>query len=163
MFLGGNQEVNSNCIYKNLILNDRKELNVLLKESYDSFCNCMSSNVTFRGKKVWYKTEMDLHNNRELGFEHLVSMKKSGLRIYEKNRTLYVPLIKEILSRCSNNHCGNISIYRDGKDICVWCRDNRYLIVLNERKNGYLLNTAYPVIYSNKLYEVEKKANENGL
>ena len=106
---------------------------------------------------------MDLHNNRELGFEHIVSMKQKGLRIYEPNRTLYVPLIKIILSECSKNKCNSISIYRDYKDVCVWCREHKYLIVLTPRKDGYLLNTAYPVIYSNKIREIEKKANENGL
>ena len=155
--------MNNNCKYKDLILTDKKGQNDLLEESYKSFCDCMNSNITFRGKSVWYKREMDLHNNKELGFEHIVSMKNNGYRIYEKNRMLYVPLIKRILSNCSNVRCNNIVIYRDGKDICIWCRENKYLIVLNERKNGYLLNTAYPVIYENKIKEIERKANENGL
>lgn len=38
-----------------------------------------------------------------------------------------------------------------------------YLIVITERKNGYLLQTAYPIIYNHKRKEVEKKANENGI
>lgn len=155
--------MNNKCSHDNLIINGQQELNKLLEESYKAFCDCKDSNLYFLGKKVLYKTEIDLHNNKELGFEHIVSMKIKGLRVYEPNRTLYVPLIKVILSECSNNKCNQISIYKDHKDICVWCKKHKYLIVLTPRKDGYLLNTAYPVIYSNKIKEIEKKANENGL
>ena len=36
------------------------------------------------------------------------------------------------------------------------------MIVLIPRKDGYLLNTAYPVIFPNKIREIEKKANDRG-
>lgn len=164
MFLDGNQEVNNECEYRSTILDSSKDTNTLIKESYAAFCNCMTSDLQFNGQKVLYKTEKDLHTMKELGFQHIVSIKNNlGIRIYEPNRMLYVPLIKEILSNCIKNSCNHISIYKDYKDICVWCRKNKYLIVLTPRKDGYLLNTAYPVIYTNKINEIEKKANENGL
>lgn len=155
----------NNCKYSNILLDLNKDTNTLIEESYSSFCNCMNAELEFRGQKVLYKTEKDLQVMKELGFQHIVSMTgKFGMRLYEPNRMIYVPLIKQILSDCSlNKNCSHISIYRDNKDVCIWCRKNKYLIVLSPRNKGYLLNTAYPVIYSNKIKEIEKKANENGL
>ena len=72
-------------------------------------------------------------------------------------------MIKIIFCDCLTNKSEDITIYRDRKDICIWCKKLNYLIVLTERENGYLLQTAYPIIYKNKLREVEKKANENGI
>ncbi len=45
----------------------------------------------------------------------------------------------------------------------LFCKELNYLIVLADRKDKYLLQTAYPVIYENKRKEVERKANENGI
>ena len=164
MFSDGNQEMNNNCKYSNCILDSTKETNELIEESYKAFTECTTNHLSFMGSKIIYKTEKDLHTNKELGFEHIVSMKKKyGIRIYEKNRMVYVPLIKKILSDCSNKTCKHIVIYKDNSDICIWCRKNKFLIVLSPRENGYLLNTAYPVIYKRKIYTIEKKANENGL
>lgn len=164
MFSDGNQEVNNECKYSCTIIDSSKDTNTLIKDSYEAFCECMNADLQFMGQRILYKTEKDLHTMKELGFQHIISMKNNlGIRIYEPNRMIYVPLIKEILSDCSKKTCNHISIYRDNKDICIWCRKNKFLIVLTPRKDGYLLNTAYPVIYTNKINEIEKKANENGL
>ena len=37
------------------------------------------------------------------------------------------------------------------------------LKINTNRKNGYLLKTAYPIIYKHKREAIEKKANENGI
>ena len=35
---------------------------------------------------------------KELGYEHIISMKNNmGLRIYEKNRIIYMPILEKIL------------------------------------------------------------------
>lgn len=166
MFLDGNQRIMTNsCKYKNLELDINKNINDLIDESYQIFNETLlNSEIYFKGKKVLFKTEKDLHTMKELGYEHIISMENSlGLRIYEKNRIIYVPLIEKILKDCCNKNCDNIKIYKDRKDICIWCKRLDYLIVLAERKNGYLLQTAYPIIYTNKRKSVEKKAYENGI
>lgn len=154
-----------NCKYENLKLDSNKDTNVLIDESYQAYSNTLLKNeINFKGKKLLLKTEKDLHTMKELGYEHIVSMKNDlGLRIYEKNRMIYVPLIEKIFNHCCDKQCDSIRIYKDKKDICIWCKKMDYLIVITERKNGYLLQTAYPIIYNHKRKEVEKKANENGI
>ena len=156
--------MNNSCKYEKLKLDYDKDTKTLIDESYDIFCEILGKDdLTFRNKKVFFKTEMDLHNNKELGYEHIVSMKNMGMRLYEKNRMIYLPIIEKIFKNCCNNQCNNIKIYKDKKDICIWCKKLDYLIVITERKNGYLLQTAYPIVYDHKRKEVEKKANENGI
>lgn len=156
--------MSSNCQYEKNKLNCDKDIRTLIEESYTVFCKMLKDNkLTFKNKSVFFKTEMDLHNNRELGYEHIVSMKNQKMRLYEKNRMIYLPVIEPILTKCCNSKCDDIKVYRDKKDICIWCKKLDYLIVLTERKNGYLLQTAYPIIYNHKRKEVERKANENGI
>ena len=166
MFLDGSQKpMTNNCKYENLKLNINKDMHDLIDESYRVFSNTLLKNeIIFKGKKILLKTEKDLHTMKELGYEHIVSMKNDlGLRIYEKNRMVYIPLIEKIFNKCCDKQCSNIKIYKDKKDICIWCKKLNYLIVITERENGYLLQTAYPIIYNHKRQEVEKKANENGI
>ena len=86
-------------------------------------------------KKLLLKTEKDLHTMKELGYEHIVSMKnKLGLRIYEKNRMIYVPLIEKIINNCCDKQCDSIRIYKDRKDICIWCKKMDYLNRNNRKK-----------------------------
>ena len=58
-----------------------------------------------------------------------------------------------------------------GKEYCLWCKKEKYLIILELRtdkktnKPFYYLKTAYPIIYCDKLKQMqkkEKKQNENG-
>ena len=155
----------NNCKFEKDLLDSSKAIDKLISESYEVFCECMNDNsLSFMGKKILYKTEKDLHSMKELGYLHIASMENQiKIRTYDKNRMIYMPLIKRILEDCSKKTCPNIAIYKDNKDICIWCRKNKFLIVLCPRENGYLLNTAYPVIYERKIYTIEKKANENGL
>ncbi len=166
MFLDGNQRIMTNrCKFEDLKLDLNKDLNVLINESYQAYSNTLLNNeITFKNKKLILKTEKDLHTMKELGFEHIVSMKNNlGLRIYDKNRMIYMPIIEKIFNNCCYEQCSSIKIYKDKKDICIWCKRLAYLIILSERKNGYLLQTAYPIIYNHKRKEVERKANENGI
>ena len=101
MFLDGSQKVmTDNCKYENLKLDSNKDTNVLIDESYQAYSNTLLKNeINFKGKKLLLKTEKDLHTMKELGYEHIVSMKNDlGLRIYEKNRMIYVPLIEKIFN-----------------------------------------------------------------
>lgn len=155
----------NNCKFESLKLDLNKDTKTLLDESYKSYINSLSKKeLYFKGEKLLLKTEKDLHTMKELGFEHIISKKNSmGLRIYEKNRMIYVPIIEKIFNNCCENQCNYIKIYRDYKDICIWCQNLDYLIVLTKRNEGYLLQTAYPIIYDHKRKEVQKKANENGI
>ena len=155
----------NSCKYEDLLLDSNDDMNELIAKSYASFCDCMNSEeLSFMNQKILYKKEKDLQYMKEFGYLHIASMENEmKIRIFDKSRMMYIPLIKNILADCSKKSCSNIAVYRDNKDICIWCRKNKYLIVLSPREKGYLLNTAYPVIYDRKIYTIEKKANENGL
>lgn len=155
----------NNCKYENELLDINDDINILINNAYDYYKNfSLKNDIYFNNKKVFFKTELDVHTMKELGFEHIISMKNNiGLRTYEKNRMIYIPLIKIIFHNCLSDKCNSITIYKDKGDICIWCKKLNYLIVLSERKKGYLLQTAYPIIYKNKLHDVERKANENGI
>lgn len=157
--------MNNNCEFKNLKLDGTKAINTLIDESYDIFRKMLTNDeLYFKGKKVIFKTELDLQHNKELGYLHIVSMKNEmKMRLYDKNRMLYVSFIEKILKNCCDGKCNNIKIYRDKKDICIYCKELDYLIVLADRKDKYLLQTAYPLIYDHKRKQVEKKVNENGI
>ena len=87
-----------------LKLDYNKDTKSLIDESYAIFCEILNKNeLMFKNKKVFFKTEMDLHNNRELGYEHIVSMKNMNMRLYEKNIMIYLPIIEKILKHCCND------------------------------------------------------------
>lgn len=155
----------SNCNSEQNKLDISKDINTLIDESYNYYKELSTKeNIYFNNKIILFKRELDVHTMKELGFEHIISMKDNiGLRIYEKNRMIYLPIIEPILRDCLSNKCEDLVTYKDKKDICIWCKRLNYLIVLAEREKGYLLQTAYPIIYKNKLREVERKANENGI
>lgn len=154
---------NCNLVSEKLDIN--QDTNSLIEESYSFFKTMLNANnLYFNNKKLLLKNEKDLHTMKELGFEHIVSIKNHlGLRIYEKNRMIYLPLIEKIFKNCCVNKCEDIKIYKDRGDICIWCKKLDYLIVVTPRKDFFLLQTAYPIIYEKKRKEVEKKANENGI
>lgn len=153
-----------NCAHKNCKLDEKKNLKDLSDEAYKIFKEFLTDDtLVFRGKKILFKTEKDFFTFRELGFEHIVSMedKKTRIRIYDKNRLIYLPFIKKIINNCCNGSCTDIKIFKDKADICIWCKSSDFVIILNKRENGFLLLTAYPVIYNHKRSSLEKKANEN--
>lgn len=119
-------------------LDINKDTNTLINESYDYYKILSSEkNIYFNNKTILFKNEIDVHTMKELGFEHIISMKNNiGLRTYEKNRMIYLPIIKIIFRDCLLNKCKDLAIYRDKKDICIWCKKLNYLIVLTEREKG---------------------------
>ena len=155
-----------NCNILNKKLDESGNLNELIAEAYVIFEKYIKDdNFTFRNKKMFFKTEIDSLTFRKQGFEHIITkdFQKSRIRLYEKNRVAHLPLIEDIIKQCCCGNCTAIKIFKDKKDICVWCKKIDFLIVLSERQNGYVLLTAYPVIYEHKRKALEKKANENGL
>lgn len=150
-------------IYEKSKLNESLDLKNLITIGYEIYNKIKNLKIKIRGKNLFFKTELDVHTMKELGYEHIISMKNNmGLRIYEKNRIIYMPILEKILFSCINK-CSSIKFFYDNKDICIWCPTQDYLIVLANRKNGYLLKTAYPIIYKHKREAIEKKANENGI
>lgn len=168
MFLDGNlKEIMKNqCDVLKNKLDETKALNEVIDEAYVIFKKYIKDDTfVFKNKKVFFKTEIDKSSFREQGFEHIITkdFSKTAFRLYDKNRVVHLPIIEDLIKRCCLNNCCDIKIFKDKKDICIWCKNIDFLIILSERQNGYVLLTAYPVIYEHKRQSLEKKANENGL
>ena len=152
------------------------ELNDVSKDSIDKAYNVYlkeignNDTLTFKGLPIKVTKTLD-YNLRQQTFEHIISRDMKA-RLYDPNRLNKIPWIKHILSYCNNENCSNYAFINDrGKEYCLWCKKENYLIILelrNDKKTNkpfYYLKTAYPIIYSDKLKQMqkkEKKQNENG-
>lgn len=152
------------------------DLNDVSKDSIDKAYNVYlkeignNDRLTFKGLPVKVTKTLD-YNLRQQTFEHIISRDMKA-RLYDPNRLNKIPWIKHIISYCNNENCSNYSFINDrGKEYCLWCKKENYLIILELRKDKktnkpfYYLKTAYPIIYCDKLKQMqkkEKKQNENG-
>lgn len=157
-------------------LPSKLDLNDVSKDSIDKAYNVYlkeignNDTLTFKGLPVKVTKTLD-YNLRQQTFEHIISRDMKA-RLYDPNRLNKIPWIKHIISYCNNENCGNYSFINDrGKEYCLWCKKENYLIILELRtdkktnKPFYYLKTAYPIIYGDKLKQMqkkEKKQNENG-
>lgn len=128
-----------------------------------------NTSLTFRSLPVKVSKQLD-YNLKEQTFEHIVSRNMEA-RLYDSNRLNKIPWISHILLRCNTN-CPNYVVINDRKkDYIIWCKNENFVIVLeqrmdkNTRRDYFYLKTAYPVIYPDKLKQLQKKEkmqNENG-
>ena len=122
----------------------------------------------FKGLPVKVTRTLD-YNLRQQTFEHIISRDMKA-RLYDLNRMDKIPWIKHMLCCCEKSNCKNYSFINDrGKEYCIWCKKENYLIILELRidpktkRPFYYLKTAYPIIYKDKLKQMYKKEqNENG-
>lgn len=131
---------------------------IFLKELYDY-------KVHFRGKLVALKT-FPLYNDREDSYFHLTCKnfdKKSQERLPDLRRSERLcwlrPSIETDHTQLCNQSCFLVyeRPYKSNTRICLLNPVDRYFIVLEERKNYYLLVTAFYIDYDNVL---EKKLKE---
>lgn len=128
-----------------------------------------NDNLEFKGLPIKVTKTLD-YNLRQQTFEHIVSRDMKA-RLYDANRANKIPWIKYILTNCMKTNCDKYTVINDRKnEFCIWCKKENFLIVLELRvdkktnKPFYYLKTAYPIIYKDKLYQMqkkEKKQNEN--
>lgn len=170
MCLFGHQVFMVNCDRPSkLDINDVRAESV--NEAYKVYKKEISDNpsLTFRNLPVKVSKQLD-YNLKEQTFEHIVSRDMKA-RLYDSNRLNKIPWISHILS-CCNTNCTNYVVLNDRKkEYVIWCKNENYVIVLEQRtdkitrRDYFYLKTVYPVIYPDKLKQLqkkEKKQNENG-
>ena len=170
MYLFGYRAFMINCDRPNkLDINDVSHESV--DKAYKIYKREISDNpeITFNHLPVKVTKQLD-YNLKEQTFEHIVSRDMKA-RLYDLNRLDKIPWISYII-KCCNTNCPNCVVINDRKnDYIIWCKNENYIIVLERRtdkitcKEYFYLKTAYPVIYKDKLMQLqkkEKKQNENG-
>ena len=77
----------NNCKCEQIKLDINKDTNTLINESYDYYKALSSEeDIYFNNKIILFKNEIDVHTMKELGFEHIISMKNNiGLRNDQNN------------------------------------------------------------------------------
>lgn len=103
----------------------------------------------FKGLRVGARKHPE-HNGKHEGFYHLTSKdyEKTGYesRIFDPRRSERLPWIKPIIENygCNKTCCKKIEIWKERKNrIHILFEDEYYVIVLDERKNYYVVVTAY--------------------
>ncbi|MGH2331135.1 hypothetical protein [Thermoanaerobacter mathranii] len=143
-----------------LVQNNFQDTNEYLNYIYQLYLNDFSDQLTYyNGKPV--KTAKSLsYNLRETTFEHIVTEKYQGKRIYDMERCKRIKWVKYLLMNPICQKCSYLRCFREkAKRVIIWCTKVDYVIVLDDRKDHYFLVTAYYVKYENKRRELQYKAN----
>ncbi len=135
---------------------------------YSVFCtDLIKYQPSYDGKKVGARKH-PMVNQKHEGFYHLThkDYQKSGFenRLFDSKRSARIHWIKPVIINCMccENCCSNIKIWKEKKRIHIFFKEERYLVVLDDRKTYYVVVTAYYVEIShtfNKLmkrYEIAK-------
>lgn len=152
---------------ENESINDyhNRAYNIYKKEIVDSILN-------FKGKKVITR-EYPIEDGKVQSFFHIISeQNKNGLkiRLYKNERVKFIPYISEIIKnyyKCENciESCSKIKvwsapyknkIYRTK----LYLEDEDYIIILEERKEYYLLISAYVVDRLDRKEDLLKEYNK---
>ena len=111
----------------------------------------------FRGYRVGCRKHPITHGYEE-GFFHLTSFDYFGKgfenRVLDEDRAARLPWIRPVIENygCSRNCCRKLIIWNEQKRWKILFPDERYLVVLDQRKNYYVVVTAY---YIDKSHEHE--------
>lgn len=154
----------------------------------DNFIECDNLNEYLDYENDLYNNFNGLYNNADLfymeqpvkmkhyppeydiksGFYHLIyenydDNKTEENRVPNLERCKRLHWIRVIIEECSVAPCKNLLVWknkRNGKiNVLLYCIDLDYLVVLSERKNYYLLTTAYPVNTSHRRDSLQKEYN----
>lgn len=121
-----------------------------------------AASLSFHGKPVRVFTELNCQLQHQT-FEHLTT-KGNEDRLYNQKRCERLAWINDILTDLCNN-CIDCRIFRDtawrakksASRYIIWCTQEDYVIVLEERQKEVMLITAYCVLYKSKREELENK------
>lgn len=119
----------------------------------------------FMGKPVGIFTDK-MYNNKEKTFWHVIS---EGPSEFERNpdmrRCERITWIEKIINLLICKDCDNIYKWKykqsNGKyRYKIWCRQTEFIVILEERKNAFMLITAYIVKYNHAKQKLEKEYNK---
>jgi hypothetical protein len=121
----------------------------LLKEAYDLFREKVIYNETLRTLNKTIKVDHKLYAPDLVvnSFDHIISVKKMGMRVLSDKKLSIVPIITHFITECTNLKCENIEVIPASvKDrLVIRCAKTGLTIILayRKRENDYLLITAY--------------------
>ena len=126
----------------------------------------LDSRPKYRGTPVGVK-RLPIERGKEAGFWHLIQEgpveddRVPDLRRCERIRWPR-PIIEHALEK-SILIWPNIRHTKTGiqKNVCLWLERHEYLVVLRERKSGYLFWTAYPVIEEPRKRKLRREYHES--
>lgn len=135
-------------------------LNTTLYPFYFEQIAC--AHFTFHDKPIQVFSKLNYNLQHET-FEHLTT-KGSNDRLYNQKRCERMVWIRDILSGVCKD-CETYRVFKDrtwkGKPNCsryiIWCKEEDYVIILEERQRIVMLITAYCIIYQNKRNDLERK------
>lgn len=129
--------------------------------------NIAQNTFSFHGKPVRVFTDLNC-NLQHCTFEHLTTKGNNG-RLYNIKRCERIVWIKDILNGICQR-CVKYRVFKDKKwkpnkphtsRYIIWCTEEDYVIILEERERQVMLITAYCVLYENKRRDLERAFNES--
>lgn len=145
---------NTNCKWlpETVSLNDYNgDFGAYFKYLYKVFDNDLIKNPPlFKGEKVKVRWT-PMHENKPEAFYHLThkDYMHTGYetRLFDTKRSERLHWVKPTIQNygCNNTCCSHIKYWTEkkGKTIFILFEDEYYIIILNKRKDYYLLVTAY--------------------
>ena len=132
----------------------------------------LDSKLMFNGKEVRIR-EHPMIDNKVQSFFHIISEEnKKGLkiRLYKSDRVRMIPYISEMIknyTECQicNDNCSKIKVWSapfQGKQqrTKIFFEDEDYIVILEERKDYYLLISAYVVDRLDRKTDLLKEYNK---
>lgn len=157
-------------------LSDFDNLVSFENEMYSIFIdNLVEDNLFLQRKKVSVK-KYPMVFNRYQSFDHIVTKdyQNDGQRQPDIKRLERVHWIKEFIFLANNDFdiCQNCNLfniecsgflsweepYRNNKRLYIFLEIEKYVVILEERKNYYLLITAFYIYYDNQIRKMKDKA-----
>ncbi|EJD6367381.1 oxidoreductase [Providencia rettgeri] len=114
----------------------------------------LTSGITFRNLPVRPRYSPE-YKNKELGFWHITSEgsdnREEEDRLPDLDRCRRIRWISWMIINHNHDdvHCWE-ERRKSTTEIVIWHESARYVVVLSERSNYWLLKTAYPITYSSK-------------
>jgi len=141
------------------------DYNLFLSAAYTVYKKVfIDNNITFKGAPIQTNRAINC-DLRYIGFEHVTTKDTGGYhkdyRTYNEKRIERVPWLKHLITgaECSGV-CDGYRVFSEIKhnkvQFLIWCVDEDYLIVLEDRNTYYFLITAYCILYDQKREQLEK-------
>lgn len=135
---------------------DSETLEQYIERRKRDFNEILKNKYYYKGKKVVFKTYLNSDLNKEV-FNHITTehspyKMKNGKPIYLNKPSLprlerihwIGEILGEVCDGCENRKC-IVNTNFNPKRILICCEESLYMMVLEERKDYYLVETAYPI------------------
>jgi len=111
-------------------------------------------------RKIFHDNRILPGGDKEEGFWHLITGKdeKTKIRLPDYNRSKRLPWLRAIIDNCDSQEITSFK-YEKGKRktrLYLWLKKLDYIVILEKRKNYYMLITAYYIDEEHEKRRFEK-------